>query len=125
MRSKLILLLLAVLTISCQINTQKKSLSETTAFNPNTTISIKGEKFYINGNPTFNGRTWEGVSVEGLLPNSRMVQGIFDDLNPETAIRWDYPDGKWSAERNINEFVTAMDEWRAHDCWLLLLTCRV
>lgn len=114
MKSKLILSLLAVLAISCQTNTQKKSLSETTAFNPNTTISIKGEKFYINGNPTFKGRTWEGVSVEGLLPNSRMVQGIFDDLNPETAARWDYPDGKWSAERNNNEFVAAMDEWRAH-----------
>ena len=43
-----------------------------------------------------------------------MVQGIFDDLNPETAVRWDYPDGKWSPERNTNEFVDAMDEWKAH-----------
>lgn len=79
-----------------------------------TKVSIKGEKFYINGKPTFKGRMWEGISVEGLLPNSRMVQGVFDDLNPETAVRWDYPDGKWSAERNNNEFVEAMEDWRAH-----------
>ncbi len=30
--------------------------------------------------------------IEGLLFNSRMVQGIFDDLNPETVSRWAYPD---------------------------------
>ena len=47
--------------------------------------------------------------------NSRMVQGIFDDLNPETAVRWKYPDTKiWSADRNTNDFVTAMDDWHAH-----------
>jgi hypothetical protein len=29
-----------------------------------------------------------------------MVQGIFDDLNPETINRWIYPDtGKWDAGR--------------------------
>ena len=82
--------------------------------NPKTKVAIVGEKFFINGKPTFENRKWEGYDVEGLLPNSRMVQGIFDDLNPETAIRWDYPDGKWDAERNTSEFVEAMAEWRAH-----------
>ena len=61
-------------------------------FNAKTVVSIKGEKFYINGTPTFEGRTWQGYPVEGLLPNSRMVQGIFDDLNPETVSKWKYPD---------------------------------
>ena len=79
-----------------------------------TVVSIKADKFIINGRATFEGRKWEGISVEGLLPNSRMVQGVFDDLNPETAVRWDYPDGKWNADRNTNEFVAAMEEWRAH-----------
>ena len=40
--------------------------------------------FHINGQPTYAGRTWQGHKIEGLLLNSRMVQGIFDDLNPET-----------------------------------------
>jgi hypothetical protein len=30
------------------------------------------------------GIVWNGINMEGLLPNSRMVQGIFDDENPET-----------------------------------------
>jgi hypothetical protein len=81
----------------------------------NTRVSIQGEKFFINGKPTFEGRTWNGISVEGLLPNSRMVQGIFDDLNPETVSKWKYPDtGVWSAERNTSEFIAVMGEWRKH-----------
>ncbi len=80
---------------------------------PKTRVSIQGEKFFINGKPTFEGRTWQGVSVEGLLPNSRMVQGVFDDLNPETVDKWKYPDtGKWDPERNNREFMEAMAEWR-------------
>jgi hypothetical protein len=77
-----------------------------------TIVEIRDEKFYINGSPTFKGRTWQGYSIEGLLPNSRMVQGIFDDLNPETRSQWKYPDTKtWDADRNTNEFVAAMREW--------------
>ena len=55
------------------------------------------------------------MKIEGLLMNSRMVQGIFDDLNPQTRDRWKYPDtGKWDADRNTREFVAAMPEWRRH-----------
>ena len=80
-----------------------------------TTIGISGENFLINGQPTFPGRTWRGYSIEGLLPNARMVQGIFDDLNPETRSKWAYPDtGKWDPERNTSEFIAAMPEWRRH-----------
>ena len=80
-----------------------------------TEVSIRGEDFYINGQPTYAGRTWNGHRIEGLLFNSRMVQGIFDDLNPETTNRWAYPDsGKWDADRNTSEFIAAMPEWRKH-----------
>jgi hypothetical protein len=80
-----------------------------------TEVAIRGEQFLINGRPTYEGRTWNGQKVEGLLFNSRMVQGIFDDLNPETVSRWSYPDtGKWDAERNTREFLAAMPEWRKH-----------
>lgn len=80
-----------------------------------TVVSIQGDAFHINGQPTYAGRTWNGHRIEGLLLNSRMVQGIFDDLNPETRDRWNYPDtGSWDAERNTREFIEAMPEWRRH-----------
>jgi hypothetical protein len=80
-----------------------------------TEVSIHGEDFHLNGKPTYKGRTWKGHRIEGLLMNSRMVQGIFDDMNPETAGRWAYPDtGRWDAERNTREFIAAMPEWRRH-----------
>ena len=77
-----------------------------------TVISIQGEKFFINDVPTYEGRKWKGYPIEGLLMNSRMVQGIFDDLNTETAKRWKYDDTQqWDADRNTNEFIAAMDSW--------------
>lgn len=80
-----------------------------------TEVSIQGEQFYINGRPTYEGRTWNGVPIEGLLFNARMVQGIFDDLNQSTRSLWAYPDTKtWDPERNTDEFVEAMPEWRQH-----------
>ncbi|HUR60039.1 MAG TPA: hypothetical protein VM029_20115, partial [Opitutaceae bacterium] len=86
-----------------------------------TVVAIDGEKFLLNGKPTYAGRTWEGVSIEGRLMNSRMVQGVFDDLNAETRGRWTFPDGKpWDPERNTREFIAAMPEWRRHG--LLALT---
>lgn len=80
-----------------------------------TEVSIHGDAFYINGKPTYAGRVWKGKRIEGLLINSRMVQGIFDDLNPQTVGRWAYPDtGRWDPDRNTREFVAAMPEWRKH-----------
>jgi len=80
-----------------------------------TTVAIQGDRFLINGKPTYPGRTWKGMKIEGLLFNSRMVQGIFDDANPETRGKWAYPDTKkWDPERNTREFVAAMPEWRKH-----------
>jgi len=80
-----------------------------------TVVTIEGEQFFVNGAPTHEGRTWKGRRVEGLLFNSRMVQGVFDDLNPETRERFVYPDtGAWDPERNTDEFVAAMPSWAAH-----------
>jgi hypothetical protein len=80
-----------------------------------TTVSIRGDGFLINGKPTYEGRSWKGHNIEGLLFNSRMVQGIFDDANPETVSRWSYPDtNKWDADRNTSEFIAGMAEWRRH-----------
>ena len=80
-----------------------------------TAVSVVGEAFHINGQPTYKGRTWKDKQVEGLLFNWRMVQGIFDDWNAETKKLWVYPDtGKWDPERNTREFVAAMPDWRKH-----------
>lgn len=80
-----------------------------------TEISIQGDAFYINGRPTYEGRYWQGYKIEGLLFNARLVQGIFDDLNPHTRQRWAYPDtGVWDPERNTQEFLAAMPQWRAY-----------
>jgi hypothetical protein len=80
-----------------------------------TVVGIRADQFLIDGRPTYPGRTWNGHRIEGLLMNSRMVQGIFDDLNPATRSRWRYPDtGRWDAERNTREFVAAMPLWRKH-----------
>ena len=80
-----------------------------------TVVSIEGDRFLINGRPTYQGRSYNGKRIEGLLLNSRMIQGIFDDSNPETRAKWAYPDtGKWDPERNTREFAAAMPEWRRH-----------
>jgi hypothetical protein len=80
-----------------------------------TTVSIAGDGFHINGEPTYPRRQWNGHKIEGLLLNARFVQGIFHDRNPETVKRWAYPEtGKWDAERNTREFLAAMPEWRKH-----------
>lgn len=80
-----------------------------------TEVSIHADQFWIDGKPTYAGRTYNAMKIEGLLLNIRAVQGIFDDLNPETRGRWVYPDtGKWDPERNTREFVAAMPEWRRH-----------
>ncbi|MDA3893024.1 MAG: hypothetical protein PF517_15285 [Salinivirgaceae bacterium] len=80
-----------------------------------TVVEIKGAQFYINGELTYKGKTWQGNNVEGLLMNSRMVQGIFDDLNPETSMNFKYPDtGEWNADRNTAEFVASMQDWYNH-----------
>ena len=79
-----------------------------------TTVGIDGQAFRINGRPTYAGRVYEGMKVEGLLLNARLVQGIFDDRNPDTGAMWDYPDGPWDPDRNSDEFVAAMGVWRRH-----------
>ena len=101
---KKIPLLIAVLLFSfCKILAQK------------TAVSIVKDQFYINGKPTYPGRYWQNLKIEGLLMNARMVQGVFDDLNPEISSEFQYPDTQmWDATRNNNEFVAAMPQWKAH-----------
>lgn len=78
-------------------------------------ITIEGRRFFINGQPTYAGVSYRGFPVEGLLMNSRMIQAIFDDANPQTRPNWRYPDtGAWDAERNTDEFIAQLPAYREH-----------
>jgi hypothetical protein len=80
-----------------------------------TQVAIAGDDFLINGQPTYREREWQGHRIEGLLFNSRMVNATFDDLNPDTRDRWAYPDtGVWDPERNTDEFIAMLPEYRRH-----------
>ena len=103
---KLTILIISILLLSSKVMAQS---------NQKTTVSIQGNQFYINGELTYKGQLWEGNKIEGLLMNSRMVQGTFDDLNPDTVDNFIYPDTqKWDADRNTDEFVAAMESWYKH-----------
>jgi hypothetical protein len=106
---KLLAALPLVLLLTYPADTQEKPKQRKTE------VSIRGDAFLINDKPTYAGRTWKERKIEGLLFNARLVQGIFDDLNPKTRDRWVYPDTKkWDPERNTKEFLTAMPEWRKY-----------
>lgn len=103
LRFLLLLLVLNTLSIAAAVEPRR------------TLVSIHGDQFRINGRPTYEGRTWHGHRIEGLLLNSRMVQATFDDLNIDSRGQWKYPDGKdYDADRNTSEFIAAMSEWRMH-----------
>jgi hypothetical protein len=72
-----------------------------------TNISINGRLFEINGRLTYPGTT-----VRGLLLNSRMMNALFDDENPDTIWQWAYPDTHvWDPQRNTDEFVERLPRY--------------
>ena len=76
-------------------------------------VSIEGNKWLVDGIPTYPDIKYRGNSIEGLLLNARMVNAIFDDGNPYTRDIWNYPDtGEWDADRNTDEFVAMLPEYR-------------
>ena len=82
---------------------------------PQTIIAIEGNQFLINGEPTYKGRTYRGWKIEGLLLNSRMANGVFDDINPLTSQLWAYPDtGKWDRDRNTQELIDMLPTYAAY-----------
>jgi hypothetical protein len=103
------LVIIPLLANECAENQKRDAITE---------VTIVGEQFFINGEPTYKGRTWTTsyggeYRIEGLLMNARLVQGIFDDLNPDTRGQWAYPDTKkWDPDRNTQEYIEAMASWR-------------
>jgi hypothetical protein len=104
-----------LLALIAALHPGRSSVAEDPPPKRRTEVAIRGDAFLINGRPTYAGRTWRGRSIEGLLLNARMVQGTFNDRNPETKAKWAYPDtGHWDPDRNTREFLAAMPEWRGH-----------
>ena len=91
-----------------------------------TEVAIDGQRFLLNGRPTYAGRTWRGHRVEGLLMNSRMVQATFDDENPLTAPMWAYPDtgrlGRRAQQRRVRRPCSPATGPTA--CWRSPSTCK-
>jgi len=108
-----------------------------TAWPQQTRIGIHGSHFTINGQSTYTpaqGFAAADPNLYGTLLNVRAVQAIFDDSNyPSQGSRqnpyptnvmgpvwFDYPDGKFDPERNLNEFLAALPDWRR--CGILAIT---
>lgn len=79
------------------------------------TVTIVGEQFLLDGKPTYADTPHANPKALGMLLNTRMVQALFADENPETRHLWRYPDGtEFDPERNTNEFIAALPLYKAH-----------
>jgi hypothetical protein len=102
-----------------------------------TVVGIRGSQFTINGHATYTpqaGFPNANANLAGTLLNVRAVQAIFDDANyPRQgskanpyrsntmgAVAFDYPDGRWDPQRQTEEFVKVLPEWRR--CGVLAFT---
>jgi hypothetical protein len=82
---------------------------------PQTVVSIEDDQFLINSESTYEDRAYRGWKIEGLLLNSRMANGVFDDINPLTRQLWAYPDtGEWNPDRNVQELIDMLPTYAAH-----------
>lgn len=83
-----------------------------------THVEIRGEEWYINGRPTYEGITHRrrllATPLQGTLSTVRMVNAMFDDRNADTRDLWKYPDlGRWNPDRNTHEFVDNLESYAA------------
>ncbi|MBV7334930.1 hypothetical protein KFU94_43160 [Chloroflexi bacterium TSY] len=73
---------------------------------PNTTLTIDGESFFINGKATYAELGRSNPDAHGLLMNARFIQGIFDDnADPRRFARFGY------TEDHTDRLIAALPEW--------------
>ncbi len=76
-----------------------------------TKLSIEGNRFLINGQPTYSELPACPAAYRGLLLNARFIQGVFDDrLSPERFHRFGRT---FDAEQNTDALITALPAWYA------------
>jgi len=109
---------LGVLLLASCMTTLNPSVQATQAAPPgtgHTTVAIEGTRFLVNGELTSPGKP-----AEGMLLNTRMAQGIFDDENSATAVEWRYPDTHtWDPQRNTSELVAMLPTYAQHGIRLI------
>lgn len=76
-----------------------------------TVLTIEGDRFFINGAPTYSEIPGSGDSVRGLLMNLRMIQGVFDDK--ADANRFHRFGKIFRPDANTGELIAALPQWRA------------
>lgn len=80
---------------------------------PNTSLSIEGESFLINGNLTYSAIANSKPEAHGLLMNARFIQGIFDDkANPQRYARFGHD--TWDPDAQTNRLIAALPEWHRY-----------
>ena len=76
-----------------------------------TNYKILGGDFYINGIKTYTDIEGSDEKIHGLLFNTRFIQGIFDDVNPENSGKYDRFGIKFNAEENTERMMAALKDW--------------
>ena len=77
---------------------------------PQTSVSVQGEKFLINGQKTYAEIAGSRQEAHGLLMNARFIQGIFNDkAEPERFAIFGYDN--WDPEANTDRLIYALPEW--------------
>lgn len=71
-------------------------------------VTFVGDRVKLDGQLTN-----PGSPAEGLLMNVRAIQAAVEEYNPERRELWRYPDGPWSAARNLDEFLARVDGYVA------------
>ncbi len=78
-----------------------------------TVVEIKGDQFYINGKPTYEGRYWKGIKLKDFCSIPEWYRESLMISILKQSDKWAYPDTKkWDPERNTDEFIKNMKKWR-------------
>lgn len=78
----------------------------------NTVLSIQEDRFLINGELTYRDIPDCKSEYHGLLMNSRMIQGVFDDRQEPS--RFHRYGKQFNPDRNTDELIQALPEWYAY-----------
>ncbi len=77
----------------------------------NTVLSLDGTKFRLNGALTYSEIPDCPTENHGLLMNSRMIQGVFDEhSDPSRFARFGFE--KWDPEAQTQRLIDSLPEWK-------------
>lgn len=76
-----------------------------------TILTMDGEKFLINGMPTYQEIDGSATQVHGLLMNARFIQGLFHDRANEQ--RFHRFGRTFDADKNTDDLIAALPSWYA------------